>query len=316
MSEVNLNGNIYTDTGSATGRDLRGVDGYGHRRWLLQMLSDAVADFAGKQSAALASQNAAAGSATSAASSVTAAQAAGAAAGAAAGLPALAGNARKVLKVNDAETGVLFDDGLLGGYQEYLFSGSWDKPSGATWVYVEAIAGGASGYGGTNAIGQGGGGGAFVSGWFRASDLPASVAVVVGAGGPSKQGGALASNNGGSSSFGSYLTAPGGKGDGTSGGGLRAPSGEYQLSGYDSGPGARASSSNYPGGNAVKGGAGGGNGYSSPGQGGVSLQGGNGGAGGASGPGGAGVVPGGAGGGSFNGVGGPGAAGRVRVWWF
>lgn len=81
MSEVNLNGNTYTDTGSAAGRDLRGADGYGHRRWLLPMLADAVADLAAKVAAALgyrneaqAARDAAANSQSAAASSASSAQ--------------------------------------------------------------------------------------------------------------------------------------------------------------------------------------------------------------------------------------------------
>lgn len=87
MASIVVNGNTYTDTGSASGRDLRGTDGYGHTRWLLPMLGDAVADFTAKQSAcaqavadALTHRNnaysyasAASGSASSAAASASAA---------------------------------------------------------------------------------------------------------------------------------------------------------------------------------------------------------------------------------------------------
>lgn len=87
MASIVVNGNAYTDTGSASGRDLRGADGYGHTRWLLPMLGDAVADFTAKQSAcaqavadALSWRNsassfaaAASGSASSAAASASAA---------------------------------------------------------------------------------------------------------------------------------------------------------------------------------------------------------------------------------------------------
>lgn len=88
MASIVVNGNTYTDTGSASGRDLRGTDGYGHTRWLLPMLGDAVADFKAKQDVCeqavadvLGWRNSASGFATAASDSASAAAAsAGAAA--------------------------------------------------------------------------------------------------------------------------------------------------------------------------------------------------------------------------------------------
>lgn len=55
-TRVTLNGNDYSTDGT-TDRDLRGPDGYGHRRWLLAMLSDAVSDVADKLASALGYRN-------------------------------------------------------------------------------------------------------------------------------------------------------------------------------------------------------------------------------------------------------------------
>ena len=107
--------------------------------------------------------------------------------------------------------------------QEFASSGTWTKPSGATFVMVELW--GAGGGGGSGARrptgnfsgGAGGGGGAHVKYMFKASDLTSTVSVTIGAGGAG--GAALTEVNdgnpgsvGGSTTFGSYLTAYGGGG--------------------------------------------------------------------------------------------------------
>lgn len=91
-------------------------------------------------------------------------------------------------------------------------AGTWNKPAGATLIFVTAIAGGNSGFGmssaatvpGTNA--PGGDGGGIVQAIFTAASVPASVSVTVGQGGPG-----VASTNsfatGGVSRFGSLLAA-------------------------------------------------------------------------------------------------------------
>jgi hypothetical protein len=222
-----------------------------------------------------------------------------------------------------------------GDYQEFTSSGTWNKPAGATLVYVEAIGAGGSGAA-ANSAGSpdqagGGGGGLFVDGVFLASSLTSTVAVTIGAGGT-----AVATGNngnaGGNTTFAAYLTAPGGgagsadatfAAGGLAGGllgtSIASGSGAAAVAGdYAGGAGGGAGTSNgAAGGSAVKGGAGGGGaGPSTAAGGGTSLQGGNGGAGSTSGNGTAGTAPGGGGGGtSFNtGTSGAGGAGRVRVW--
>lgn len=231
--------------------------------------------------------------------------------------PSQTGNAGKVLRT-DGST-VAWQPVLLD-YQEFLTSGTWTKPAGAQMVYVEAIGGGGSGRGSSSADAGGGGGGAFNGAWFRASDLAATVPATVGAGGLAATGNG---NDGGASTFGSHLSAPGGKAGttvgGAGGGGESGSSNNYpQPGGYSSGCGGAPSTGREAGGPSVRGGAGGGAGTSLVGgSGGVSSSGGSGGAGrSTAGAATAGTAPGGGGGGAYNGTSGAGAAGRIRVWTF
>lgn len=159
----------------------------------------------------------------------------------AAALPAQTGNSGKVITTDGttaswSATKTIKGQSLIGAgavavadLQEFTTSGTWNKPSGATFVLVEMYGGGAGGgsgcRGGTTSLtgGAGGGGGAYISKMFLASDLASSVSVTIGAGGSG--GTAITSNStngdnggtGGDTSFGSYVTAYGG---GSGGGGL------------------------------------------------------------------------------------------------
>jgi hypothetical protein len=249
-------------------------------------------------------------------------------------LPTTDGTADQVLKTNGSGT-VSWGDaggGVASDYQQFTTSGTWTKPSDATWVYVEAIGGGGGGAGAAFAgdRSQGGGGGMFTYMLFRASDLGSTETVTIGSGG---SGGFQAQGtDGGSSTFGSHLEAKGGKRGDRSGGPTAIFAGNFytvefgyshyyehgSFGGYGSGSFAAG-----PGGKTVYGGGGGGSnrgsgsGSGTPMAGGTSMYGGDGGAGGndTTAPQ-AGTAPGGAGGGAYNSsdTGGAGAAGRIRVW--
>jgi hypothetical protein len=208
--------------------------------------------------------------------------------------------------------------GVGSSYFEFLTSGTWTKPSGVTWVFVEAVGGGGGGRNfASSANISGGGGGAYNEGLFLASTVGATETVTIGAGGA---GGASGGSNfgsvGGDTSFGAFISSKGGLSgsfDAADGGGGEAGGGNSLRShgGYSSGGGGVG---DFVGGSCVKGGAGGGGSSS---VGGTSQDGGNGGDGNDSAGVAAdnGVVPGGGGGGCENdGGAGDGANGRLRVW--
>ena len=195
---------------------------------------------------------------------------------------------------------------LAEGYLEvFTASGTWVKPNGYAddkMVFVEAWGGGQSGGRDSSDFSgrRGGNGGSYVSAWFRVADLPSAIPVTVGAGGAARTSNG-SGNNGGSTSFGALLSAPGG-------GATQGP----PVTDSGGSPGAGGTSPKV-GGNALRAGAGGGGSGATSGQaGGVSRFGGNGGAGNGS-TGDAGEAPGGGGGGA-GGTSGAGARGEVRVW--
>ena len=214
---------------------------------------------------------------------------------------------------------------VLSDVQTFTASGTWTKPAYATWVLVEEWGGGGSG-GMYSSVGAGGGGGgAYGSRLMRASDVTATVTVTVGAGGAATTTNNTDGNDGGTSSFGAYITAAGGKkgltagvgGDG--GAGTKSESVGISppplLTGYADGAGGWGNTSyNGPGGNSSIGGAGGGgSGLAGSYPAGTSLRGGNGGAGSAT-SGAAGSPRGGGGGGARSGTSGAGGRGEVVVY--
>lgn len=225
----------------------------------------------------------------------------------------------------------------LVDYQEFTSTANWNKKQGAKFVYIEAIGGGGGGANDTGggAGSSGGSGGEFTRRLMQASDVTDSVTVTVGAGG---QGRFNSSNgpgfNGGTTSFGSYLSAIGGVGgrhnasasyftptprSTSSVGVISSSAGSVMFGALDFPNSGYGGIGGQKGGNSLYGGAGGGGatGAGSNSSGGSSQLAGDGGNGNASsfGQGGAGTAPGGGGGGSTqNGGGGTGGNGIVRVW--
>jgi hypothetical protein len=218
--------------------------------------------------------------------------------------------------------------------KEFSASGTFTKPPG--YQLFDGFAWGAGGGGSKYAAnGAGGGGGACAPFTLRASVVPPSVSVTIGAGGTGKSGADGNGLTGGNTTFGSLLTAYGGSGgesgQGGSGGGVLSAAsggtpgqpytsgslrenpgfGGAAPNGYDSAYGGAAGSSS-AGGRAYAGGGGGG-GYTGA-AGGLSVLGGSGGAGSSSGTAVAGTAPAGGGGGTSTGTGGNGARGELRIW--
>lgn len=131
-------------------------------------------------------------------------------------------------------------------YQEFTSSGTWNKPTGAKVVEIFAIGGGGGGGKGTAGAegtqrngGGGGGAGGAVIGQFDATALTSSVSVTVGAGGAgaTTDGAFYAGGTGGTSSFGTYVSAGGGGGGACGGGFLGAGGGAAGASSLQAGGG-------------------------------------------------------------------------------
>lgn len=247
-----------------------------------------------------------------------------------------------VLRYTAGEWRIISSLGVAGGgsgpsFETITASVTWDRPTGYaddTMVRIQLWGGGGGGGKAARVAGAGaggGGGGGYAERWMRIADIPTSVLVTIGGGGA---GGATGANGspGGTSTFGSLMTAYGGGGGvgatvnavGAGGGG----GGEFAVgaNGVTTTPGAGGEigggagggvNASTPfggggggngvvtagvkdGGNAIYGGAGGGGGRDNlgPGAAGISIHGGNGGIGGIEPSSGAsGVAPGGGGGG-------------------
>ena len=214
------------------------------------------------------------------------------------------------------------DAGAAVNFQRFTASGTWTKPANSRLVIVEAIGAGANGEGSTGLGTYAGGGlsGDLVLRVFRASDLPATVAVRVGTGNttftgfifaraargvwhdnPSRTDAVLAERIGQITSLnerGSSALSRGGQITGTTNASSAGHSGDSEVAGGTAGTAGSINGGN--GADSLTGiGGGGGAGYGAN----LASVGGNGGA------------PGG-GGGAGRATGGRGARGEVRVWAF
>jgi hypothetical protein len=104
-------------------------------------------------------------------------------------------------------------------FERFTASGTWNKPDDITWVLVSVVGGGGGGGADTS-----GGGGAHMFRRLPAKDLPSSVSVTVGSGGGIE-------GDGGTSKFGDYALATGGKYDASVGGGgqIVGPSADFST---------------------------------------------------------------------------------------
>ena len=96
--------------------------------------------------------------------------------------------------------------------QTFTSSGTWTKPSSGTIAIIQLWGGGGSGGTGTTTGGCGGGGGAFVELIVPLSALGATETVTIGAGGAAQTADNAIGNDGGDTTFGSWVTAYGGAG--------------------------------------------------------------------------------------------------------
>jgi hypothetical protein len=151
--------------------------------------------------------------------------------------------------------GTPFTSSTLGGnyvQRTYTSPATWTKPAGLKAVKVTVVGGGGGGNGGRGNSqfdsprtgGHGGGGGAAVR-YIPAPSIPGPVAVTHGAGGaggpaPATVGTITAGSAGGTSSFGSFLSATGGSGaagvpaptgTGVPGAGGIGSTGDFNISG-------------------------------------------------------------------------------------
>jgi len=113
------------------------------------------------------------------------------------------------------------------GIEKFTADGTWVVPQGITFAKVIVIAGGGGGFVGGGTGGTAGAGVAYVNGLVAGQ----SVAITVGAGGLKGTPG----NDGGTSSFGSYISATGGAAAPTSTDGIFSMSGAPQVKGYAEG---------------------------------------------------------------------------------
>ena len=109
-------------------------------------------------------------------------------------------------RIRDNQEFLVNKPGVGNHFQRFTSSGTWTKPADVTWVYAEIIGGGAGGIGGTS---MGGGPGWVTRQLILASTLGATELVTIGAGGTGLNHREVDLQDGGASSFGSFVARGG-----------------------------------------------------------------------------------------------------------
>jgi len=116
------------------------------------------------------------------------------------------GSANKALKVNDSGDGYTYGDTDLVSCRVFTSNGTWNRPTGVTRIHVQVVGGGGGGTG----HGEAGGAGGYAEEVLNVTSI-SSVSINIGGGGGGNNYHRTA-GNGGTTSFGPYLSAGGGEG--------------------------------------------------------------------------------------------------------